>query len=178
MPESSSWLYSMFTTGLNRLLVFFFIRFRIEQSGRHCSLGPDRRLVRPTVREGCTPPYQAGHPCTAPMEDSKQNIPSFIGKLSCMLQEGSASAYIRWAQSGDSIVVRDPSSFATAMLPRLCLRCVLFQKPPRARTCPRRPVETSGRPASQGQGRRPASCWIHVERVCGSPEHACDGTSS
>ena len=112
------------------------------------------------------------------MEDSKQNIPSFIGKLSCMLQEGSASAYIRWAQSGDSIVVRDPSSFATAMLPRLCLRCVLFQKPPRARTCPRRPVETNGRPASQGQGRRPASCWIHVERVCGSPERACDGTSS
>jgi hypothetical protein len=52
-----------------------------------------------------------------PTED-KQSIPSFIGKLSIMLQEPTSTPYVKWADGGDSIVVTDPTAFATAVLPR------------------------------------------------------------
>jgi hypothetical protein len=54
---------------------------------------------------------------THPAED-KQNIPSFIGKLSIMLQEPASTPYVSWAAGGESIVVTDPTAFATAVLPR------------------------------------------------------------
>ena len=50
--------------------------------------------------------------------DDKQSIPSFIGKLSIMLQEPTSTPYVKWADGGDSIVVTDPTAFATAVLPR------------------------------------------------------------
>jgi hypothetical protein len=52
------------------------------------------------------------------MEDNRQNIPSFIGKLSLMLQDSSSSPYVSWGASGESIIVTDTSAFATAVLPR------------------------------------------------------------
>mmetsp|Transcript_38549 Transcript_38549/g.60114 ORF Transcript_38549/g.60114 Transcript_38549/m.60114 type:complete len:428 (+) Transcript_38549:140-1423(+) len=51
------------------------------------------------------------------LPDEKQ-IPSFIGKLSQMLQDPEAEGYVSWSQEGESIIVIDPSTFATQVLPR------------------------------------------------------------
>lgn len=67
---------------------------------------PIRKFDLPTLTRGVK------------MEDTKQNIPSFIGKLSSMLQDPSSSPYVSWSSSGESIIVNDPSAFATAVLPR------------------------------------------------------------
>jgi hypothetical protein len=52
------------------------------------------------------------------MEDNKQNIPSFIGKLASMLQDPSSVNFVSWSSTGESINVTDPSAFASAVLPR------------------------------------------------------------
>jgi len=50
--------------------------------------------------------------------EEDKNIPSFIGKLSIMLQDPSAAPFVSWSPSGESIVVIDPSTFANQVLPR------------------------------------------------------------
>ena len=52
------------------------------------------------------------------MDDSKQNVPSFIGKLAMMLDDQTAAPYVAWSSTGDSIIVINPSLFATQVLPR------------------------------------------------------------
>ena len=52
------------------------------------------------------------------MDDAKNNLPSFIGKLALMLKDKSATPFVTWSQAGDSIVVIDPPTFATQVLPR------------------------------------------------------------
>jgi len=50
--------------------------------------------------------------------EEDKNVPSFIGKLSIMLQDPSAAPFVSWSPSGESIVVIDPSTFANQVLPR------------------------------------------------------------
>ena len=58
------------------------------------------------------------------MDESKNNVPSFIGKLALMLKDRSATPFVTWSQGGASIVVIDPPTFATQVLPR----CVSLQR--------------------------------------------------
>ena len=58
------------------------------------------------------------------MDESKNNVPSFIGKLALMLKDRSATPFVTWSQGGTSIVVIDPPTFATQVLPR----CVSLQR--------------------------------------------------
>ncbi|EKX55350.1 hypothetical protein GUITHDRAFT_54513, partial [Guillardia theta CCMP2712] len=44
--------------------------------------------------------------------------PSFIGKLAMMLDDQTAAPYVAWSSTGDSIIVINPSLFATQVLPR------------------------------------------------------------
>jgi len=52
------------------------------------------------------------------MDDSKSNVPSFIGKLGLMLRDKASTPYVCWSQTGESVVVIDPPVFATQVLPR------------------------------------------------------------
>jgi len=52
------------------------------------------------------------------MDENKQNVPSFIGKLAMMLEDHTAAPYVAWSGTGDSIIVINPSLFATQVLPR------------------------------------------------------------
>ncbi|EKX48342.1 hypothetical protein GUITHDRAFT_151863 [Guillardia theta CCMP2712] len=52
------------------------------------------------------------------MEENRQNVPSFIGKLALMLQDQSAAPFVTWSPNGEALLIVDPSSFATQILPR------------------------------------------------------------
>lgn len=52
------------------------------------------------------------------MEDGKNNLPSFIGKLALMLKDKTSTRYVRWSQGGASFTVMDPPTFAAQVLPR------------------------------------------------------------
>ena len=52
------------------------------------------------------------------MDDSKNNVPSFIGKLGMILKDRTATPYVTWSAGGDSVIVVDPPTFATQVLPR------------------------------------------------------------
>jgi hypothetical protein len=76
------------------------------------------------------------------MDDSKNNVPSFIGKLGLMLKDKSAMPFVTWSQGGESVVVLDPPTFATQVLPRWAPRLAASPSPPprrarRAAICPR-----------------------------------------
>lgn len=60
--------------------------------------------------------------------DDKNNVPSFIGKLAMMLKDKSAIPYVTWSQEGESLVVIDPPTFATQVLPR-CFSLPVFWPP-------------------------------------------------
>ena len=63
------------------------------------------------------------------MDDSKNNVPSFIGKLGLMLKDKSATPFVTWSQGGESVVVLDPPTFATQVLPR-CSHSAVDVAPP------------------------------------------------
>eukprot|EP00960_Hanusia_phi_P076192 768528-Hanusia_phi.AAC.2 len=52
------------------------------------------------------------------MEENRQNVSSFIGKLAIMLQDQSAAPFVTWSPNGEALLIADPSSFATQILPR------------------------------------------------------------
>ena len=56
------------------------------------------------------------------MDDSKNNVPSFIGKLALILKDRTATPYVTWSPAGDSVIVVDPPTFATQVLPRSLVR--------------------------------------------------------
>ena len=56
------------------------------------------------------------------MDDSKNNVPSFIGKLALILKDRTATPYVTWSPAGDSVIVVDPPTFATQVLPRSLAR--------------------------------------------------------
>jgi hypothetical protein len=47
-----------------------------------------------------------------------RGVPSFVYKLSAMLQDFLAAPYIAWSKSGQSIVIENPELFSVNVLPR------------------------------------------------------------
>ncbi len=49
--------------------------------------------------------------------ETDKDSPAFVGKLFAMLEDRRAEEYISWSDSGDSIVIPDPTQFSSKILP-------------------------------------------------------------
>ena len=53
-----------------------------------------------------------------PVLEEDRTASSFVSKLSTILDDAAAQAYVRWSPAGDSIKILDPVRFSAQVLPR------------------------------------------------------------